>query len=201
MDRRWLPTHITHSISSSHLQLESLSRHVMVLQRMQCNWALIMRRPASQLYVGIAAFEALMSLLGVHALPVVNDVTRSLKSTTRSRAVRIWTIKIGFDPAADSIQIQSINIGFDPNSVLESIQTLILRAKKCLPGHVWWLIYSKVMQNRCSVNVSWVYWIECIWVSFGEYDWTIHVWQQCGLMSYYFDHLLTVEIRDDIHFL
>jgi len=33
-----LPTHshITHSISSSHLQLESLSRRVMVLQRMQC---------------------------------------------------------------------------------------------------------------------------------------------------------------------
>ena len=57
LDERWLPTHITHSISSSHPQLESLSRRVMVSQKMQCNWALIMRRPASQLYVGIAAVD------------------------------------------------------------------------------------------------------------------------------------------------
>jgi len=61
----------------------------------------------------------LMSLIGVHALPVVNAVTRSLKSTARSRALRI-----GFDPAADSIRIRSIKIGFDPNSVLESVRTL-----------------------------------------------------------------------------
>ena len=57
VDGCWLPTHITHSISSSHLQLKSLSRCVMVLQRMQCNWAPVMRRPASQLYVGIATFH------------------------------------------------------------------------------------------------------------------------------------------------
>ena len=62
VDGRWLPTHITpthitHNISSSHLQLKSLSSRVMVLQRMQCNTALIMRRPASQLYVGIAAVD------------------------------------------------------------------------------------------------------------------------------------------------
>jgi len=57
VDRCWLPTHITHSISSSQLQLESLSCRVMVLQRMQCNCALIMRKPASQLYVGIADFD------------------------------------------------------------------------------------------------------------------------------------------------
>jgi len=24
----------------------------------------------------------------------------------------------------------------------------------------------------------------------GEYDWTVHVWRRCGLMSNYFDHLL-----------
>jgi len=36
-----------------------------------------------------------MSLLGVHAVPVVNAVTRSLKLTERSRPVRIWTITIG----------------------------------------------------------------------------------------------------------
>jgi len=63
---------------------------------------------------------------GVHALLVVNTVTRSLKSTARSRAVRIWTIKIGFDPAADSIRIRSIKIGFDPNSLLESVRTLLI---------------------------------------------------------------------------
>jgi len=57
VDGCWLPTHITHSISSSHLELESLSRRVMVLQRMQCNWALIMCRPASQLYVGLVTFD------------------------------------------------------------------------------------------------------------------------------------------------
>ena len=57
VDGRWLPIHITHSISSSQLQLELLLSHVMVLQRMRCNWALIMRRPASQLYVSIAAFD------------------------------------------------------------------------------------------------------------------------------------------------
>jgi len=33
-------------------------------------------------------------------------------------------MKIGFDPAADSIQIRSIKIGFDPNSVLELVRTL-----------------------------------------------------------------------------
>jgi len=36
VDGRWLPTHIIHCISSSHLQLESLSSCVMVLQRMKC---------------------------------------------------------------------------------------------------------------------------------------------------------------------
>jgi len=67
----------------------------------------------------------LMSLLGVHALPIVNVVMRSLKLTMRSRAVRISTIKIGFDPAADSIWIRSIKIRFEPNSVLESVRTLV----------------------------------------------------------------------------
>jgi len=47
---------------------------------------MIMRRPASQLYVGIAAFDV---LLGVHALLVVNAVMCSLKSTAWSRAVQI----------------------------------------------------------------------------------------------------------------
>jgi len=102
VDERSLLTHITHNISSSHLQLESLSCCVMVLQRMQSDWALIMRRPASQLYVGIAAFDVATR---VHAVLVVNAVTHSLKSTARSRASRIWTSEIGFDPAADSIRI------------------------------------------------------------------------------------------------
>jgi len=74
----------------------------------------------------------LMSLLGVHAVPVVNAVTRSLKSTTRSRPVRMRTIKIGFDPAADSIRIRSTKIGFDPNSVLESVRTLLFSVHRML---------------------------------------------------------------------
>jgi len=45
-----------------------------------------MRRPASQLYVGIAAFDVATR---VHAVLVVNAVTHSLKSTARSRASRI----------------------------------------------------------------------------------------------------------------
>jgi len=82
-----------------------------------------MQRPASQLYVGIAAVDV---ATGAHSLPVVNAVTRSLKSTAPSRAVQICTIKIGFDPAADSIPSRSIKIGFDPNSVLESVRTLVI---------------------------------------------------------------------------
>jgi len=69
----------------------------------------------------MSALPPLMSLLGAHDLPVVNGVMRSLKSTARSRAVQISTIKIGFDPAADSIRIESIKFGFDPNSVLGSV--------------------------------------------------------------------------------
>jgi len=124
-----------------------LSCRVMALQRMQCNWALIMRKPASQLYVDMSALPTLMSLLGVHDLPVVNAVTCSLKSTVWSRAVQIWTIKIGFDPATESIRIQSIKIGFDQNSVLESVRTLKFikvyvcqRLLKC----------SLVWQNYCK---------------------------------------------------
>ena len=121
VDGRWLPTHITHSISSSHLQLGSLSCRVMVLQRMQCKWAL-----CAGLHLScMSALPPLMSLLRVHALPVVNAIMCSLKSTVQSRAVHIWTFKIGFDPAADSIRIRSIKIGFNPNSVLESVRTLI----------------------------------------------------------------------------
>jgi len=56
----------------------------------------------------MSALLPLMLLLGAHALPVVNAITLSLESTTRSSAVQIWTIKIGFHP----------------NSVLESVRTL-----------------------------------------------------------------------------
>jgi len=66
-----------------------------------------MRRPASQLHVGIAIFDVatrrlclvlstnlalykfLFVFVCINNLPVVNAVTRSLKSTARSRAVRI----------------------------------------------------------------------------------------------------------------
>ena len=41
----------------------------------------------------------------VHAQPVVNALTRSLKSTARSRAVQILMIKMEFDSAMDSIRV------------------------------------------------------------------------------------------------
>ena len=66
-----------------------------------------------------------MSLIGVHAVPVVNAVTCSLKLTEQS--------KIGFDPAADSIRIRSTKIGFDPNSVLESVRTLLITHEDVTP--------------------------------------------------------------------
>jgi len=70
------------NISSSHLQLESLSRRLIVLQRMRCkNYA-----PTRI----SAVCRPLMLLLSVHALPVVNALTRLLKSTVRLRAMRIF---------------------------------------------------------------------------------------------------------------
>jgi len=115
-------SHIAHSISSFHLHLESLSRRVMVLQR--CS--VIEHRLCAGPHLScMSALPPFMSLLGVHALPVVNAVTCLLKSTSLSRAVQISTIKIGFDPAANSIRIRSIKIGFDPNSVLGSVRTLV----------------------------------------------------------------------------
>jgi len=61
----------------------------------------------------MSALPPLMSLLGIHALSVVNAVMRSLKLTTRFRAVHILTMKIRFDPATDSIGIRSIKIGHE----------------------------------------------------------------------------------------
>ena len=116
---RWLPTHITHSISCSHLQLESLSCRVMILQR--CSVIEHWLCASAQLSCMSAMHVATQCTCPV----VVNAVMRLLKSTARSRAVRIWMIKIGFDPAADSIRIRSIKIGFNPNSVLESVRTLV----------------------------------------------------------------------------
>jgi len=77
-----LRIHSKLSISSSHLRLESLSRHLIVSQMMRCkNYA--------QARIS-AVCRPLMSLLSVHALLVVNALTRSLKSTGRSKAVRIF---------------------------------------------------------------------------------------------------------------
>jgi len=73
----------------------------------------------------MTALPPLMTLLGIHALPVVNAVACSLKLTALSRAERILTMKIIFDPATDLIRIRSIKIGFDFDSVLESVRTLV----------------------------------------------------------------------------
>jgi len=93
------------------------------ITKVQCNWALIMRRPHLSC---MSARPPLMSLLGVHALLVVNAVMRSLKSTARSRAVRSWTSRpdsvqppIRFESdlsRLDSIQIQYLN-RFEPYSL------------------------------------------------------------------------------------
>ena len=50
----------------------------------------------------LAVCRQLMSLLSVHALPVVNALTRSLKSTARSRAVRIFHCRCIFIRLIDS---------------------------------------------------------------------------------------------------
>jgi len=82
------------NISSSHLQLESLSRRLIVLQRMRCkNYA-----PARI----SAVCRPLMLLLSVHALPVVNALMRLLKSTVRSRAMRIFHCRCIFICLLDS---------------------------------------------------------------------------------------------------
>ena len=70
------------SISSSHPQLEPLSCRLIVLQRMR-------HKNYAQAYISAVCWP-LMSLLSVHALPVVNALMHSLKSTTRSRAARFF---------------------------------------------------------------------------------------------------------------
>jgi len=76
----------------------------------------------SDVYIG--RILPLMSLLGVHAVPVVNAVMRSLKSTERSRPVRGSErsrsdsiqppIRFESDlPRSDSIRIQYSN-RFEP---------------------------------------------------------------------------------------
>ena len=67
----------------------------------------------------MSALLPLMSLIGVHALLVVNDVTRSLKSTTLSSLGLCGSERSRSDLNANLIRVQSIKIGFDPSSVLE----------------------------------------------------------------------------------
>jgi len=42
----------------------------------------------------------------------------------------------------------------------------------------------------CHGNHFWLSIYGCTLAPPGEYDWTVHVWQRCGLMSNCFDHLL-----------
>jgi len=108
--RQLLPTQITHSISSSHLQLKSLYSHVFVYK----GWGVIQHWLYAGLHLScMSALPPLMSLLGVHALPVVNALTCSLKSTARSGAVQILMIKIEFNPAIDSNLIYQDRIQFE----------------------------------------------------------------------------------------
>jgi len=107
-----LLSQITHSISSSRLQLESLSHRIIVVQRMRCNWALIIRRLTSELDVGLATFDV-ATWCRLHALPIISALMRSLKSTVQSRAVRILMMKIEFDPAVDLNLIYQDRIQFE----------------------------------------------------------------------------------------
>jgi len=63
--------------------------------------------------------------------------------------------------------------------------------KSACTGHVQWSIYSKRLngQQRYGVDATWDVLDGLILVQIGEYDWTIHVWRRCILMSNYFDHL------------
>jgi len=74
--------------------LGSLSRRVIVVQRRSIieHWLCAGSHPNCT-----SALPPLMSLLGVHALVVVNALTRSLKSTVQSRAVMILTIGVAGD--------------------------------------------------------------------------------------------------------
>jgi len=108
------------------------------------------------------ALSPLMSLLGVHALPVVNTLMHSLKSTTCSRAVWILTIKIEFDPAVNSIWIQSIKIRLDSNSVLESGRTLVFSVflSVCKLSFLCCFLYCRV-HYFCSTEWPFICWLMC----------------------------------------
>jgi len=70
----------------------------------------------------------------------------------------------------------------------------------CIPGRVWQSIYSKQFsrgQHQYGAVLNWC-WLRvldrCTWTLPCEYDWTVCVQRRCGLMSNYFDHLLTLII-------
>jgi len=153
-----LLSQITHSISSSHLQLESLSHRIIVVQRMWCNWALIIRRLTSQLDVGLATFDV-ATWCRLPALPVVNALMRSLKSTMQSRAVQILMIKIEFDPAVSSNSIYQDRIQFEFSTQICSNLSYGYLTR--------WLIHSELPEGstRCAKNTDIVYlvvrWVLC----------------------------------------
>jgi len=60
------------------------------------------------------------------------------------------------------------------NHVLDGVQ----RCRGTLP----WQLFFGFLCMGCSLAPP------C------EYDWTVHVWWRCGLMSHYFDHLLAVAV-------
>jgi len=69
--------------------------------------------------------------------------------------VWIWTIKIGFDPAVDSIRIRSTKIGFDPNSVLESVRTLVLgQWQQAVSGKALKDSKSNKILSRCDPPIT-----------------------------------------------
>ena len=86
------------------------------------------------------------------------------------------------------------------NHVLDGVQTPHVTGqfwgqKGAGLWHVRQSIYSRWVtrgQNRYGAYADWVHEIGewCILVPPGEYDWTVCLWQQCCVMSNYFEHLL-----------
>jgi len=130
-----------------------------------------MCRLASQLYVG-----PLMSLLSVHALQVVNALTRSLKSTARSRAVWIFYCRcisirlldsnrrslFGFFPVTGVANSNSVfELFIFSNQTLHPYQlfTLVVTADcACLKLMVWKLLQLQILWIFYPLHVLSLQW-------------------------------------------
>jgi len=90
------------------------------------------------------------------------------------------------------------------NHILDRFQlpvceNAIFRGKD-MPGHAWWHSAMSCANSAEPIDMPLGLWtLVCrmkhvlhrgILAPPGEYDWTVRLWQRCGFMSNYFDHLL-----------